>query len=120
MRRRALLAASQPSGGIETTLQFPLYIYFDYCEESFWGGYCYGEGDYAELNRLIKFVVETFGYDSGFNIVLYEEKLDELGLEIYVDGGKVRELSIEYDSSYMRTDAYYAINVTDTYIQCDF
>ena len=112
------MAASMPSGGgIETTLQFPLYLYFDYCEETFFGVYCYGSGDYAELNRLIKFAVETFGDYSGFNIFLYEEKIDELGLEIYVDGGKVRALSRESGISFMKTDAYYSISVYDTYIQ---
>ena len=120
MRRRALLSVSMPKGEIETTLKFPLYLNFDYCEESFLGGmYCYGSGDYAELNRVIKFVVETYGKNDG--IIPYswvdEAKLDELGLEIYVEGEKVRSFYIEHTISFLSTDTYYGINVTDDYIQ---
>ena len=122
MRRRALLAASQTGGGgIETTLQFPLYIYFDYCEESPLGGHCYGSGDYAELNRVIQLVVETYGEKLGYyHQGVYESKLNELGLEIYVEGEKVRSFSIEYSTSSLNTDTYFAIVVRDSEIECDF
>ena len=122
MRRRALMAASQTGGGgIETTLQFPLYIYFDYCEEFLGLTHCYGSGDYAELKRLIKFVVETYGKDSGqYYRYVDEATLDELGLEIYVEGEKVRSFSIEYSTSSLKTDTYFAIVVRDSEIECDF
>lgn len=108
-------------GSIDTTLKFPLYINFDYCEESPLGGYCYGSGDYTELNRVIQFVVETYGKDAGYSLRIVDEaKLDELGLEIYVEGEKVRLFSIEYSQSFLRTDTYYAIRVVDSEISCDF
>ena len=107
--------------GIETTLQFPLYLNFDYCEENVLSVYCYGNGDYAELNRVIKFVVDTYGVDDAIHYrSVNEAKLDELGLEIYLEGEKVRSFAIEYSECFVNTDTYYATKVTDSAITYEY
>lgn len=82
--------------------------------------HCYGSGDYAELKRLIKFVVETYGEELGYNYQSVDEsKLNELGLEIYVEGEKVKYFVVEYGTCCMRTDTYYTIVVAESFIECD-
>lgn len=101
MRRRALLAASQTGGGgIETTLQFPLYFDFDRCEIGF-STYCTRAADDTsiELENYLNLLAEEYGKYSGGEFpcsVLSESVLDNLGVTIYFKGFKVIEYTYWY------------------------
>ena len=111
-----LMATSKTSGGgeggIETTLQFPLYIYFDYCEEEFGSTYCYVEGDFSELKRYITECCKAYGeyYEDStmfdyYSYIIYEENISMVG-KIYVEDGPVKMcafLNID-DDTYVTID----------------
>lgn len=92
------MAASQPSGGgIETTLQFPLYIYFDYCEE-FWGMVsCYANGDFAELVRYLKQSLIAFG----------EQTILPGGVVYSLEGDDIKKIGAIYIEDSPLTEVYY-------------
>lgn len=105
-------------------LEFPLYLTFDYCD-TFVMTYCYGEGDYAELRRFIIDVCKTH-YDDYSNDFMdtynvYEDTLDSLGIEIYVEGQKITTLSYEgaYNYAWLENN-YYFTRVQDTYIDAEY
>lgn len=107
MRRRALLAASQPSGGgegIETWLQFPLYFDFDRCEIGL-STYCTRDADDTsiELANYLRALGREYGEYFDDAIIAYsvlsESVLDDFGITIYFKGLKVKEFICFYDDS---------------------
>lgn len=72
------------SGGIETTLQFPLYIYFDECDETWFIKTCYAEGDFSELASYLKDCAFAYGEKSDYAYILSGERLSKIG-EIYIE-----------------------------------
>lgn len=104
-------AGGGSGGGIDTTLQFPLYLDFDYCEyyPDWYSTECVKEGDFTELKRVITLVIEDYG-NGGY---AGEDVLDDLGIEIYLEGEKVKEFVEEYDSVYISTDTYFYVSVLD-------
>lgn len=109
MRRRALLAASMPSGGGGDTGGFKAEFYFDYCEESWGMLHCYRDGDelgvacYNEMERLL----EEYGTQTE---VFYAELNNPInyGFEVYIEDSLVTKLTHEYGSLYMYTNGVYA------------
>ena len=74
-----------PSDGIETTLSFPLYIYFDYCEDMAWvGKFCEVNGDFSELHRYLSECCKVCGENEYDLYVLTGESLSKIG-EIYIE-----------------------------------
>lgn len=105
MRRRALLAASGASGG--GAPEFPLYLYFDYCD-SYWGmTSCVREADEIGA-RYYEYLYDILLSDK--NNELKKLELNSLGIEIYIDDKRVVEMSTNIMSSpptiYFTTDNY--------------
>ena len=120
MRRRALLAASQPSGGIETTLQFPLYIYFDYCEDIGWAGtFCKVNGDFSELTRYLIECCKVYGEESANAYVISIDNISKVG-EIYIEGEPIEFLSwYSLETSVSFTTSTYCGVIYDREINAD-
>lgn len=96
LRRRALLAASQTGGG--NGLEFPLYLNFDYCEDSWGYKYCYINDNEVVETYYNYLKSECLKYDDGsINYQLPEESRIALGIEIYFDGNLATGFS--FDSS---------------------
>lgn len=91
MRRRALLAASQPNGG--GTPEFPLYLNFDYCEDGWVGKTCYiNDNEVAKTYYdYLKSLLLQYPNVNGAHSLPEEERIS-LGIEIYFDG----ELAIDF------------------------
>ena len=85
------------SGGIQTTLQFPLYIYFDECEELWVNTTCYAEGDFSELKRYLIECAERYGTTDGDYRIMDEEAISRIG-EIYIEDERPVELTYNYET----------------------
>lgn len=103
LRRRIMMARKPSEGGIETTLQFPLYIYFDYCEEIWNLKNCSVYADFSELARYLTECTlaygEKIGSEMGGTYCLKGENLSKIG-EIYIEDKPIEEVYIylDYDS----------------------
>lgn len=113
-------SAAGGGGGIETTLQFPLYIYFDYCESPFWGGVeCYTDGDFSELVRYLIECVKTFGEQQiASDKIIYklnQETISKIG-EIYIEDYPLSSLYHTEGAKYIdaNTDLYACTISTST------
>lgn len=97
MRRRALLAASQTGGG--DAPEFPLYLYFDYCEELSFMKICYRAADdvgktyFSYLWRALS----AYGFYNGYSYILPNDTLEDLGIFIHLDGDRIIEISSTLD-----------------------
>ena len=94
MRRRVLMAASQPSG--EGTPEFPLYLNSDYCEESWGYKYCYIRDN--EVAKTYYDYIEPLclQYHAGNeSYYIPEEVRISLGIEIYFDGKLATDFNLD-------------------------
>lgn len=97
MRRRALLAASGASGG--GAPEFPLYLYFDYCNPLWGMTSCVREADEIAVRYfeyLCDMLIAHGIVIDDDNFKLYESNLNSLGIEIYIDDKKVKSMSIDF------------------------
>lgn len=93
-RRRALLAASQMEGG--NGLEFPLYLYTNYCESFWMHETCVRDADEISANYYQYLWNMIFEHGVALNdiyIFLNESSLNSLGIEVYIDDEKIIELS---------------------------
>lgn len=133
MRRRALMAASQSSGGVDVyPFEFPLYIKADEIDDGVYVNMMtgvsvdLGKNFYTALkeylkNYVIKYGEEVWGYYS-------LEDVEQYGIEIYLEGHggqwfKVVLLEVENETLYgyhdeQNGDPFIAFNDTD--IRWDF
>ena len=89
------MAASKPSGGIETTLQFPLYLYFDYCGEMWGYETCDAWGDFTELHRYLTECITAYGVvDDYGNIEIFKDSISQVG-EIYIEDVSIYYLCLD-------------------------
>ena len=74
---------------IQTTLQFPLYIYFDECEELWGGKECIINGDFSELARYLNECAIAYGEKESTVGENYLHRLEGDGLskigKIYIE-----------------------------------
>ena len=80
---------------IETTLQFPLYIYFDECESLWVNTTCYADGDFSELKRYLIECAERYGTKVDDYRYMDEEAISQIG-EIYIEDERLNTLVYYY------------------------
>lgn len=131
MRRRALMAASIPSGGVDVyPFEFPLYIradeiddyYSEYVNLTTGVSVDLGEGFYTSLKEYLKNYVVEHGEEiwSGYYVL---EDVGQYGIEIYLEGHggewfKIEILEVENENLYGyhdedNGDPYIEFNDTD-------
>lgn len=134
MRRRALLAASIPSGGVDVhPFEFPLYIKADETDDSEFVNMMtgvsvdLGEEFYTSLKQYLRNYVVTHGVEeyAGYYVL---ENVEQYGIEIYLEGHsgkwfKVSWLEVENEILYgyhdePNVEPFIAFNDTD--IRWDF
>lgn len=95
MRRRALLAASQMGEG--NRLEFPLYLNFDYCEESgswFTPTICHINSTEITVAYFwyLWDMIFKYGIKDGAYTFVENQVLNSLGIEIYLGDEKIIDL----------------------------
>ena len=82
----------EEEGGNDFGIEFPLYLTFDRCESFFMVETCFRDADElgVKLYSLVKDVVDKYG--EGDIFIVGEQILDMLGIELYIENGKVYEL----------------------------
>ena len=92
--------------GLDTWLEFPLYLDFDACDNSWFATYCYRNPDDTseELVRVLKYLIEKYGVPEvsdnrpdeirGYRIM--SQTFESLGINIYFKELKVIEISFLY------------------------
>lgn len=80
---------------IQTTLQFPLYIYFDECEQIRVNTTCYAYGDFSELRRYLIECAERYGTKVDDYRYMDEAAISQIG-EIYIEDERLNILIYDY------------------------
>ena len=111
MRRRALCAASMPSGGGDVGGGFTAYFYFDYCEDVFFMKFCerapdaLGVACYNEVVRLI----DLYGVPVTDNeTIIIVEDPQQYGFNVTLEGEEVVGIEKDYGAYFFITNGEYS------------
>ena len=99
----------EEEGGNDFGIEFPLYLKFDYCEETPLVKYCERAADElgVKVYNCIKSIVDEYGEFYGMGNTVGEQVLDMLGIEIYFENSKVVALQEEFSTYTMLPNSGY-------------
>lgn len=94
--------AANKKGGGDSPIDFPLYLYSEYCEDAAIGmKTCYRNADETSLvyyDYLYDIVLKHGVREEGWDVtVLDQETLESLGIEVYFDDYKITGIDIYMD-----------------------
>ena len=105
-----VLNDGEEEGGNDFGIWFPLYLEFDYCEESVFSKYCERAADElgVKVYNCVKSIVDEYGEGDGIVTDVGEQMLDMLGIEIYFENSKVIGLYKDHNTYSMTTNGEYS------------
>lgn len=105
-----MAANKKEDGGVDSPIDFPLYLNFDQCTN--WGFMtsCERAGDETSiiLHGYLTEVAQQYGEEYDYGYHLNEDVLNSLGIDIYIEGERVNKAHVdEYSGVSLENDGEY-------------